>query len=105
MSDIQNFGEVRATRCVEIMSRGLVVGHSNRDNDIKDIYLPPTMGYWPSYGRYLHEMGYMYTKDNNGGYIVKPRDGSDGSAQYKIQIMRFYRSAHFSVIGNKSTHM
>jgi len=80
MADIQHFGEVRATRCVEIMSKGLVVGHSNRDNDIKDVYLPPTMGYRPSYGRYLHEMGYMYTKDNNGGYIVKPRDGSDGSA-------------------------
>ena len=26
-----------------------------------------------------HEMGYMYTKDNNGGYVVKPRDGTDGS--------------------------
>jgi hypothetical protein len=25
-------------------------------------------------------MGYMYTKDNNGGYVVKPRDGTDGSA-------------------------
>ena len=42
MEDIQHFGEVRATRCVEIMSRGLVVGHSNRDNDDKNVYLPAT---------------------------------------------------------------
>ena len=70
MEELKDMGEVRATRSVEILVAGEVVGHTNRDHAIEDIYLPMCLGYRPCYGRYLAGLGFKYEPNSDGTYTT-----------------------------------
>lgn len=92
-TELEKMGETRATRTVEEMVGGEVVGHGNRDNDENNVFLPITFGYRPCFSRYMEGIGWKVIGQDNGNYTVERIDETVPELKY-VSLSAFYRIWH-----------
>ena len=90
-NELEELGEVRATRFVDEWVNNDVMPRTTRDDNNGERYLPAANGYCPMYARYMHDIGFTSKTGAKGGITVS-RDPSYTGESIKPTVLQTYVS-------------